>query len=136
MSSVQEELKEGIYEVFDNFFDLIQFYPFDPQSSFQDDVYGECIQKSYKDPVSLLAKPSETTPTESNIEDSVPIISTSFTIPLKAFELAGIEVNIPELKKGKIIFNGIVYTIKSIVQSVNIQGTYLNYTFNCEEDRR
>ena len=136
MSSVQEELKEGIYEVFDNFFDLIQFYPFDPQNSFQDDVYGECVKKTYKDPVSLLAKPSETKPIESNIEDSNPLNGIEFTIPLKSFELAGVEVNIPELKKGRIIFNGTVYTIKSIVQTVNIQGVYLNYVFDCEEDRR
>lgn len=134
--SVQDELKEGIYEVYSNFYDVIQFYPFDPLNSKQDDIYGECTEKFYKDPIGLLAKPSGITPKETDVDSSRPLNSLRFTIPLKSFELGGIDVNPKELEKGRIIFNGTVYKINSVEQSLNIQGAFLCYNFDCEEDRR
>ena len=134
--SVQDELKEGIYEVYSNFYDLIQSYPFDPENSQQDTLYGEFTKKVYKDPVGLLAKPSEISPEENEVENSSPLSSIKFTVPLKSFELGGIEPDTSELKKGIVIFNGVNYRVKSVIQSLNIQGAYLSYDLICEEDRR
>ena len=134
--SISSEFKEGIYEIYSEFFEVIKYFPLDTENTPVDNVYGEATQKVYSDIVTLLAKPSSITEKEG--EASGKLLSTmTFTVPLKSFELAGVSVDdLNILAQGIIVFLGKHYKILNITRGLILENIPLSYIFTCEEDTR
>lgn len=131
---IAEELNEGIYEVFSNFYGDIEYYPL---TSISTNIYGEDKKKVYAtEPKLLLAKPAPVDPKTNLVPINHNLRSTTFLVPRMSFEKLEMTMDCEELEKGVIKFNQVLYRILNVSPRLDIGGVQLSFLFTCEEDTR
>lgn len=130
-----KELKEGMYEVYDELFSTsIEFLPFDPNNSPDDDIYDESRFKSFLDPIILVGRVTvksedkEVRETGMGRDSSIKV-----SFPVKTLEDNGV-LNFGEeiILKSRLRYKGVEYTIKNFQPKSNIGDTFLRYVVEGE----
>lgn len=127
---------DGMYELFDIMFtNHIQLSFMDEEQTDIDDIYKESEHKKYLEPIDIVGK---VVPTLTHLDDPKMGVekTLTITIPAKIFILNGIDTspqNYDKIRKAKITFEGVDYSIVSFNPKTLVAETYLFYELKCSD---
>lgn len=99
-------------------------------------VYGEQLFRKYKEPITLIAKVSET-PVDGVEDIESQKRSAVFSVPYKSLLDNNITMNkdeIKELRGAMLMFNDVYYSVDKIQGKAFVENTYMIWEFYCTED--
>ena len=127
---------DGMYELFDIMFtNHIKLSLMDEEQTDIDDLYKESEHKKYLEPVEILGKVVPDLLHAENPKMGVEKTLT-ITVPAKSFIEHGIDTspqNYDKIRKARVTFEGVDYSIVSFKPKTLVAETYLFYEIKCSD---
>lgn len=135
-----QDLKEGVYEIYDEFHSHgVGFLQYDETSNTDDlDIYGDSGDKDFLDPVYLVAKATYQTKGEILSNDGpYQDIDLTVMVPTISLENVGIDtLTTQQMLKSRIQYKGETYRITKFIPSSIVLDIVTKYEMWCANVRR
>ena len=134
---ISDDFLEGVYEVFSTLMTNQIFLKLLDEDNTATNIYGETLNKQYKEPIQLVGKFSLSIEQGEQVVEGLQSYAT-VTIPTKSLLDNEVDVspeNYETLEKGVIIYKDVEYAIKKVVPTTNIDDVFQFYVFHCEKPK-